>query len=174
VEIPQKEGNYLIFFHSKDANGEDNYVRIEQQNKEGKGNEGGGAGQASDGVVKLKSNLTGSDIPTQRGIQTSPLWLDLGHELAHVQDFILNGNINFVTTWVENPTPPNEPIPEAEKYATHIENIMRAQAGLPLRTHYASQGSGGYEPTRIIDSNGRSLFYKNATNQPFDYKSLKK
>ncbi|SFF60463.1 RHS repeat-associated core domain-containing protein [Thermoflexibacter ruber] len=161
------------FFHSKNANGEDNYVRIEQQTNKNRGNEGGGAGQASDGVVSLKPSLTGSNIPTTNGIQMSPLWLDLGHELAHVQDFILNGNGSFRTTWVANPSDPSKPFLEAEKYATHVENIMRAQAGLPLRTHYAEQGGGGYEPTRIIDSNGKSLFYKNAANQPFDYKSLK-
>jgi len=27
-------------------------------------------------------------------------------------------------------------IPEAEKYATHYENMVRAENGSPLRTHY--------------------------------------
>jgi len=56
---------------------------------------------------------------------------------------------------------------------------MRTQAGLPLRTHYASQGRGGYEPTRIINANGSSQFYNVSfhfrgievkTNIPISYK----
>lgn len=49
-----------------------------------------------------------------------------------------------------------------EKYATYIENKIRAEAKLPLITHYSTIGNKGYEPTRIIDKKTKkNLFYGN-------------
>jgi hypothetical protein len=71
------------------------------------------------------------------------------HEMAHIQD-TWNGTIDN-STWV---TVGGTSIPNAEKYATHVENQLRAENGIPLRTHYgidASTGTRvGLESTRII------------------------
>ena len=62
--------------------------------------------------------------------------------------------------WTKGPN--SEDIPNTEKYATYIENEIRAEAKLPLRTHYAIIGNKGYEPTRIIDKKTKkNLFYGN-------------
>lgn len=46
-------------------------------------------------------------------------------------------------------------IPNAEKYATHVENQLRSEHGLLLRTHY----SPGYNSTRILHpKTNQSLF----------------
>ncbi|MCH7400769.1 RHS repeat-associated core domain-containing protein [Belliella kenyensis] len=130
------------------------------------------------GDISIDPSLRGSNIPTEKGVKESPFWLDLGHELAHSRDFLVNGE-SVYDTWVNNPDSPGNPFRQSEKYATHIENNMRAQAGLPLRTHYASQGSGGYEPTRILNANGTSKFFnvtfhfrgvETKTNIPISYK----
>lgn len=54
-------------------------------------------------------------------------------------------------------------IPKSEKYATHIENQLRVENGILLRTYYGIDVSSGtrvgLESTRII--RGRtSLFYR--------------
>jgi hypothetical protein len=110
----------------------------------------------------LNTDFKGSLIPTEGGVSMSPFWLDIGHELAHIQDVKVNGFEQANTPWIRDPKNPD---PEtnviainSEKYATHIENKMRADAGLLLRTHYAGQGFGGYDPSRIIN-NGVSTFY---------------
>jgi RHS repeat-associated protein len=99
-------------------------------------------------IIYISPNLQGSDIPTESGIQRSPLWLDLGHELSHRSDIIQRGD-KAKATWLINPST-KLPIPESEKVATHRENMMRMEAGLPLRTHYARQGIRGWEPSRIL------------------------
>ena len=112
------------------------------------------------GKITLKSDFTGSKIPTLDGLQMSPFWLDIGHELAHRQDVIQNGIEQAGKVWL---TADGKTMYETEKYATHMENLMRADAGLPLRTHYATQGNAGWEPSRILNPNSRvSTFYGTA------------
>ncbi|MEG0928748.1 hypothetical protein [Chryseobacterium sp.] len=58
----------------------------------------------------------------------------------------------------------------AEIYGTHVENIVRAEFGLPLRTHYGSiiDGAGNEFPTgagRLIDSIGSSIYFNASGNQ---------
>ena len=43
------------------------------------------------GEITLKDSFQGSETPTENGIQTSPFWLDIGHELAHRKDVLENG-----------------------------------------------------------------------------------
>ncbi len=105
---------------------------------------------SSIGQIWLSSTFQGSPIPTERGIQTSPFWLDMGHELAHRQDVLKNGGVQARAEWLTNPDT-GDKIPASEKYATHMENLMRADAGLSLRTHYVKQGSGGWDDSRILN-----------------------
>lgn len=55
-------------------------------------------------------------------------------------------------------------LPFDEIYTTHIENKIRAQSGVPLRTHYIySVDEGGTikfpEWSRLLDWSGQSLYY---------------
>lgn len=77
--------------------------------------------------------------------------------MAHIKDS-WRGTIDN-TAWV---TVGGKAIPNAEKYATHIENQLRAENNISLRTHYGIDLSSGQcvglESTRTIIGN-LSLFY---------------
>ena len=92
------------------------------------------------------------------GNENRPAYIGLGHEMAHIQD-TWAGTIDN-STWV---TVNGISIPNSEKYATHIENQLRVENNVPLRTHYgidASTGTRvGLESTRIITGVGNSRFY---------------
>jgi hypothetical protein len=106
-----------------------------------------------------------ASMMTQNGYEQAKQWLTLGHELAHAFDYS-EGTIDN-KLWYTNHK--ELYVKNSEKYATHIENKMRAEANLPLRTHYSAEKIfdennnlitvKGVEGTRIINSNGRSLFY---------------
>jgi hypothetical protein len=93
----------------------------------------------------------------EMGTENRLAYIGLGHEMAHIQD-TWNGTIDN-STWV---TVGGATIPNAEKHATHVENQLRAENNVSLRTHYgidASTGTRvGLESTRIVRS-GVSLFY---------------
>ena len=106
--------------------------------------------------IKWNPNSTTGGM-NQIGTENRPAYIGLGHEMAHIQD-CWRGTIDN-TTWV---TVGGTAIPNAEKYATHIENQLRAENDIPLRTHYGIDVSSGrrvgLESTRIIKGN-LSLFY---------------
>ena len=109
---------------------------------------------------------SGSKIPTEIGIDESPLWLDLGHELAHRKDFIERGYDVATQPWL------SASIKDTEKVATHYENMIRQEMGLPLRTHYACETSDttimqAHEPSRLIKRNGKSLFFPGVSYIPY-------
>lgn len=142
-------GKELLGFFAND----DNNATITQSIKKNEGD----ISDSAIGEIKLKTNFEGSEIATESGIQMSPFWLDIGHELAHRKDVITNGAAQAAKTWLISPYGDN--IPLTEQYATNIENQMRATAGLPLRTHYAVQGNGGWEPSRLIKPFTRISIY---------------
>ena len=89
--------------------------------------------------------------PDQSGTNTRDAFIGLSHEMAHVQD-IWNGTVDR-SEWVHG-------IPRSEIYATHVENQIRSEHGVSLRTHYAFNSNGTPNAsTRIINSKGTSLFY---------------
>jgi hypothetical protein len=96
------------------------------------------------------------------GNENRPAYIGLGHEMAHIQD-TWNGTIDN-SAWV---TVGGQTIPNSEKYATHVENQLRAENGIPLRTHYGIDASTGVRvglgSTEIVRS-GVSVFYTNASN----------
>ncbi|MBE9468056.1 MAG: hypothetical protein IMY72_07010, partial [Bacteroidetes bacterium] len=93
--------------------------------------------------------------PDQSGTNTRRAYIGLGHEMSHVQD-VWNGTID-ASEWTNG-------IPKSEIYATHVENQLRAEHGVPLRTNYAINSDGTPNvATRILNSNGTSRFY-NQTN----------
>jgi hypothetical protein len=113
-------------------------------------------------INNMNPNLIGGEVPTVNGIEESPFFVSLAHELAHTQDYYINiNNIEKVTgTWLT--LPDGKTIAQSEKYATHIENQIRSENNLPLRTHYViDKATGeGYPDSRILNKDGSSRFYK--------------
>ena len=67
---------------------------------------------------------------TVAGKKISPLYITIGHEMAHLTD-----PVKYHDPWY------NEKVSQGEIRATHIENMIRAESGLPLRTHYGESFS---------------------------------
>jgi hypothetical protein len=87
-----------------------------------------------------------------------PGFIGLGHEMAHIQD-AWNGTLDM-STWatVADANANSTNIPNAEKYALHVENQIRTEHGKSLRTHYVR----GDNNTQFI-RNGASMFYFRGT-----------
>ena len=119
-------------------------------------------------------NEKGGDIiPTTSGTDgsNSPTWVILGYELAHKIDYDKRGkNVCnkewFTFGWGSI----SEKIVESEKYATHIENKLRSEAGLPLRTHYIADA----EYSAILQSVNykESTFYLRVSRFKFDVEGM--
>lgn len=94
----------------------------------------------------------------QTGNIARPPFIGLGHEMAHIQD-IWRGTYNSNTwTILVNSKGEIKRIPNAEKYATHVENQLRAEHNLPLRSYYTDVE---YPKAGLLIPNTRiSLFYK--------------
>lgn len=97
-----------------------------------------------------------SSAVDQTGSTSRPSYIGLGHELAHIQD-IWKATISL-NTWRSID---GKDIPYAEIYATHIENLLRAENNLSLRVSYGVTATGGIDDeTKLINSKtGQSLYY---------------
>jgi RHS repeat-associated protein len=86
-----------------------------------------------------------------------PGFIGLGHEMAHTQD-VWNGTLDR-TTWATYTDANGEikKIPNAEKYALHVENQLRSEHRLRLRTRYALDTN-----TQFIQD-GASMFHFRGT-----------
>jgi hypothetical protein len=122
-----------------------------------------GAGY-SKGMISLDDKNSGSTfVKSASGsieFQKSPYFVTIGHEMAHAQDPV---KVNFMDTWYR--TSSGDEVTKREIYASHYENMIRAESGLPLRTHYGviyDRVSGSYKPeprSRLIDKMGNSIYY---------------
>ena len=118
-------------------------------------------GKVNRADVKGTYILWNPDLTTgglnEYGTEYRPAYIGLGHEMAHIQD-TWRGTMDQ-STWV---TVNGINIPNSEKYSTHIENQLRAEHNVPLRTHYGIDASSGQrkglESTRIT-RNRFSMFY---------------
>lgn len=87
-------------------------------------------------------------------------FVSLAHELGHTQDRF-NGTMDM-NTWytVTEQNGNSKAIPRAEIYATHIENQIRSENNLQLRTHYSVDPLGNGTGPRIIFNNSiQSKYY---------------
>ena len=151
----QQDGNSLISFFS----GDEHHIQIRQRQE-------GGTGEGNQLIgwsIVTDKNPEGAIIPTENDLLQNPLFVSIGHEMAHRKD-IAKGTFDDSEWFSLN----GKSIPTAEKYATHYENKIRAEHGLPLRTHYARNNRRGVGP-EIINKRGQSNFFKQY-NRPFDYR----
>ena len=84
-------------------------------------------------------NNGGIDI---NGSSIRPSYIGLGHELAHAVDF--KNNTILKGDWVSKSTTTNR-IPNFEKYACYVENLLRREHNIPLRKYYSAIGNKGFE-----------------------------
>jgi len=112
--------------------------------------------------------------PDQTGSVERPAYIGLGHELAHIKD-VWQGTINL-ETWKAVPLPNGgtKDIPKAEIYATHVENQLRAENGIPLRVSYGVGLNNSIDnTTRLLKGNTNNSLYYNQNGQT-NYKRLRK
>lgn len=93
----------------------------------------------------------------------------LGHELAHSLDRIrgtLDKGIWFKTK--------DKDVRFAELFSTFIENKIRKEHGLELRTRYLDGGLIDGVDDSVVDAEGRSLYYDVNQNTRKNYRIVKK
>lgn len=89
-----------------------------------------------------------------------PAFIGLGHELAHADDQVSDGKIDYGTWYT--PTGATKPVFNAEKYSTHIENLLRAENGINLRAFYSIDNTTG-----VPRGEGQVLIPGTTTNANF-------
>lgn len=103
-------------------------------------------------------------VPTTDGPSSNAV-INLGHELAHAQyKYVLKKEEDIewfsVRTWDSKKQQiVNKSISISEIHTTHVENILRAKMGLPLRTHYAKDEYGYGTGNPIIQPGTRASIY---------------
>ena len=120
---------------------------------------------------------TPESVPTTTGSSSNAV-VNLGHELAHAQyKHVLNGKNKRwfrISTWDKDKERYiDEPVKRSEIHTTHIENVLRANMGLPLRTHYAIDENGEGIGKPIIHPETRASIYYDAYGHT-NYKRLRK
>jgi RHS repeat-associated protein len=102
------------------------------------------------------------------GGTSRPSFIGLAHELAHSWDLISDGKVNQNTWYTEN----GKQIPFAEQYALHVENQIRSENGISLRTHYgkridySTNSVSGSGRVLLPGSSNVSLLYKSTLHVP--------
>ncbi|MBX6361824.1 MAG: hypothetical protein IRZ03_17310 [Acidobacterium ailaaui] len=84
------------------------------------------------------SNTNGGPDPNLNTGRSA--FIGFGHELAHADDQVSDGKIDY-NIWYTTSNDIN--IPNAEKYSTHVENLLRAENGVKLRAYYSIDNSTG-------------------------------
>ncbi len=119
----------------------------------------------TDGSILYVNPGADQSAPTEKGSQKLPFSITLGHEMAHG---LANAQGVAFKDWVTLPTEAGDrTLSQSEIYATHVENNLRGERGMPLRTHYSQDGDGNpMSETRILDSKARSLYYPSGNTSP--------
>ncbi|MCT1526964.1 M91 family zinc metallopeptidase [Sphingobacterium hotanense] len=127
------------------------------------GNTAGSTG--SGGTINFNPSLGTGGFNTQ-GTRDRPAYIALGHKLIHGRD--ANNGVLYPSQSHTSATgavyqSDQQGLLKVEWRAVYYENIMRGQAGVPLRTHYGVQATqNGFQPMgpRLIDVNGRPINYQ--------------
>ncbi|SEN13314.1 Effector protein, partial [Chryseobacterium taichungense] len=121
----------------------------------------------NDGVAYINTLLK-PQSPTINGLQGVPLFIALAHEMAHGMDPIKK---YLNDPWQKNKSEAKENWTSwGEIYATHIENKIRSEWGLSLRSSYtlvnSNESMGKLDlATILVDKKGNSTFYDQKGNK---------
>ena len=113
-------------------------------------------------------------VPTVEGLRNDPT-MTLGHELGHIA---FNWSGEKSQTWFnmtvadKNGNPVQRSIPTSEIFTTHIENRLRSENNLPLRSYYGLSSTGSPIGPRVVRRGGSSIYYNSAGNT--NYHPLKR
>lgn len=107
-----------------------------------------------------------------KGKLATTMFVVFGHELAHIIDKYENPG-NYRDIWVEKGVDVDQNVLRTEIFASHIENQIRAQSGLPLREYYGKTTyddgrKSGTRGTLLIDGNNNSLYFKQTAPSIFN------
>lgn len=115
-----------------------------------------------DGVAYINTTNTFQTY-TVNGLENTPLFIALGHEMAHGMD--PQKNPDYFYPWVKGKTKEQD-ISNSEKYASHIENKIRAEWNLSLRASYALTEKNGLDiKTMLVDKFGYSTYFDRRGNK---------
>jgi len=98
-------------------------------------------------VVRWNPSVTDGGLDVNGGT-SRPAFIGLAHELAHAYDAADDGQVT-PGTWFTSPID-NKPANNAEKYASHWENRIRAENNLSLREYYSTTA---YPQARLVQGN---------------------
>ena len=142
-------------------------VSIDQNNSSG---EDKGKNQtASDGSYIETSFEQIVNVETTKGSENMKFYLTLFHEISHSFADQVYNSTQLHTPWIyrteENGLPGD--ISSSEVYACTIENSLREERGLPLRTHYVTGGgiSEIIEKSREVNQKGERVWKMTKTTQ---------
>ena len=100
------------------------------------------------------------EVPTTAGYKATA-YINLAHELAHARYNIEKGKSPVWFT-IHDAYGNSKEVYTSEIYTTHIENMIRSELYLPLRTHYEILPEGSDLTSAIINpETGRSLYFIN-------------
>src|SRR5690606_5677833 len=99
------------------------------------------------------------EFMTNQGFSPIDFHIALAHELAHALSFNLINSSIREQVWYNRPNSEHS-VKIDEIFATIIENNIRAEQNVPLRTHYQDKGTFENNPTlfeksRILDQNNQ-------------------
>lgn len=137
-------GNSLVNEISSDPN----VVNIVQGSPDGVGS--GGNSFSPSGrkfTVSWNPSWTKGGLDINGGV-TRPTFIGLGHELAHAYDAISDLYMDQ-TLWVGLTE-------RSELFASHVENLIRVENGIALRSNYSNSNHPDY---RLLNSQGQSYHY---------------
>ncbi|WP_334126871.1 M91 family zinc metallopeptidase, partial [Empedobacter brevis] len=92
-----------------------------------------------------------NSAPDQKGNTGRPTFVGLGHELGH--------GVDDDSGTLDRTVDTSFGYRNTEKFATHIENQIRAEHGLSLRTHYGQDASGNWNGPLLRGNTNQSLHY---------------
>ncbi len=161
---------FLNLFSNDDIN-----VGIQQNNL--KGASSGKNATTTNGATIFTDFNQSVITPTTSGNKSSAFYVTLFHEVAH--SFVSQSVDRTVLsdTWVGKSSSNGLPkdINNSEVYASMVENFLRAEQGLPLRTHYSPTSDGGkVEATRLIGKGTKGPFSRSYDMTPTTRKIINK
>ncbi|SEN11825.1 RHS repeat-associated core domain-containing protein, partial [Chryseobacterium taichungense] len=129
-----------------------------------------GGSEHKEGIAYINTSLE-VKLNTVNGLERVPILIALAHEMAHEMD--PQKKPDFFGPWIDTRTPQqinageecNNCISHSEKYASHIENQIRAEWGMSLRASYGALNKTELDPrTMLVDKSGNSTYY-NSRNE---------